>query len=448
MLLALVVLHYVVVTARQGWFSAESVAVIAMLVMSSGLIYYAEPQDEWFVTYSMVCYAVCILGMIVTALLWKPIKRHPRPIPAALEKPTRTMIVFLFVSALITAAYFIAAGSVPFIAGIQNLLGLGDYDVRDLRLDTYKGERYLAPGYVNQVKNVLLPALAAIAIANLWRLNRVGPRVIAVAMAFGVVVALFGTGQRSFGVVFAITLIGAYALVKGGVNRAVGLRVGLVILLVFTLSTAALGRSAIQAQEVEGVGAVVGVYVGEVFERVFWGQQVAALYAEEVVGNWVITPLSDWWATLAGYLPGQSGGTSIAGEVGRVFYGSDATTVPPSSVTSARLNLSNTGSVIFFFFWGIALAVLSRVLLAVRGGSPLYFLGASGLMITLGTWVVDSPFTTLQSGALMFALLAVIGRRQYTTYLRRLRKSPIPHEVADVTQSGTFQGASAARVRW
>ena len=119
------------------------------------------------------------------------------------------------------------------------------------------------------------------------------------------------------------------------------------------------------------------------------------------------------------YLPGQSTGNSIAGTVGAFYTGSSATTMPPSAVTSARLNLTAPGALAFYFFWGIVLALVSRMFLAARGGSPLFFIGSAGTMVVMGTWIADSPFTQFQAGLLAFVVLAVVGRVQYTRYLRK-----------------------------
>ena len=44
------------------------------------------------------------------------------------------------------------------------LSGQSDADITTLRLNSYSGSQYFAPGYVNQFKNVLLPALVVIVI--------------------------------------------------------------------------------------------------------------------------------------------------------------------------------------------------------------------------------------------------------------------------------------------
>lgn len=162
----------------------------------------------------------------------------------------------------------------------------------------------------------------------------------------------------------------------------------------------------------------VGVYVVEAVERFTNAQQSSALLAEQVVGERSYPLLSDWWNMFVSYLPGQANRPSIAGEVG-AYFSSNATTMPPSSVTSAKLNLSTTGAVVFFFLWGIVLALVPRYYMSARGGSPLYFIGSGGVTFVLGTWVADAPVTMLQTGLVMFAILAYVGKRQYTKYERR-----------------------------
>ena len=430
--------HYVFVTRRQGWASAESVAVVACAIMVAGLLFYRDEGNTWFIQFSILCYCAQILGMLTYSIIRSPIARGPRVLPTALWKPSAWMIIFLIISLILTSAYYAAAGSVPFIAGLQNLLGQADNNVRDLRTGTYQGSSYLAPGYLNQIKNVLLPTLTSIISVYLWQRRSFGGRLMACALALLAVVGLLGTGQRTFAVVFFASLVMSYALVQGRISPRRLLQFGIPFLILFTMATAALGRSESKVEGSEGAAETLSIYGTEVFQRFFNGQQLSAIYAEAVVADWQIPPMSDWLTGLAQLGPGRSYDQSIAGEVGRYYWGGDDGTMPPSMVTSARLNIGKGPTVAFFYFWGLGLAALSRWVLSQRGGSPLFFVGAGGLMFALGTWVSDAPFQIVQWGAGMFAILMLVGLRQYRRYV-----ASVPAASAD-TGDGSLRAQSVS----
>src|SRR5690606_35590972 len=106
-----------------------------------------------------VAHAMFLSGALVAAgatrLHRDYLQFSSRPETSPLPATINLCVIVLLISATITIIYYVLIGYNVVILMLEGSLAFGDYS--DLRLASYSGEEYFAPGYVNQFKNVLLP---------------------------------------------------------------------------------------------------------------------------------------------------------------------------------------------------------------------------------------------------------------------------------------------------
>src|SRR5699024_2267912 len=126
-----------------------------------------------------------------------------------------------------------------------------DVDAASLRLQSYSGSSYYFPGYVNQFKNSLLPALVVIVIHYLFA-RRVNFRIIlSSTLVLLSLIFLLGTGQRGAFVTFVLIAVIYILIVNRKRFKVFVLWIGGLAIGIFFISTAASGRA---SSELESAG--------------------------------------------------------------------------------------------------------------------------------------------------------------------------------------------------
>jgi len=334
----------------------------------------------------------------------------------------------LVVSVAVSVAYFVVVGYNVVILSIVGLFTTGELltDVMSLRLESYAGKKYFAPGYVNQFKNTILPCLGMFFLARgLLSHGRAAKRDLSLAAVLSIPILLFllGTGQRgAFVIALAMTVLFMNMVVRGPklvvLNTAL-MGAGLVLFLGITFL---IGRNGVsQLSDLS-----LGVALESLFSRVASANQYGGLigyrYVEAIGPVWG----TDWAQELRDLLPGAPSGLSIANKIFAIMYGSTRGTAPLSIHGSAYYNLGFLGSIMFFGFLGFVYTwVYVRF---VRGPKTLFrallYVGAS---VLLGTWVAGSPAFLANVGLMALVGMGVLVK--VATMKRGRGRSPAPLSV-------------------
>lgn len=311
-------------------------------------------------------------------------------------------------SIIITIAYYSAVGyNVFFLQVTQWVSGITSEatDIASMRLAAYAGERYLAPGYVNQFKNTLLPIIAGAGLIYSWNSPDLRWRTTSTALMIFTVLALIGTGQRS-PLVFA-----AGAWIMLGMSRLRGptrisfLTVALTAAVgLLLLTTVLLGRRGPVAWSLPGL---MGVFL-EVADRFLESGQRAGLVGFEYVHTLPIQWGSEWLDSFRGILPGRAG-SSLANEVFAVMFGGGRGTAPVSIWTSFWHNWSWPGLLVGGYSLGALYAWVGRGLRRARG-SLVEDSARVTIVVILATWTSGAPVTLLNKGLLMAVGVLVVSK--------------------------------------
>ena len=330
-----------------------------------------------------------------------------RPIEDNVPEEKYIAVFILAVSVLVTILYYNAIGYNVFFLLITGNI---DQDYSDLRIATYSGDDYFAPGYVNQFKNVLLPITAASVAIWLYRADRkVLFQIYSVVAIVFTVFALLGTGQRGYLIYTAGALAFGYFLYQIGrpsVTRNLYLSFSIVpVIVIFGFMTGAYTGVADN-----GNGAVLS----KIVDRFTSIQQESGMFGFRYIYPLKIAWFTEWWQNIVGILP-QSEGSTLAHEVHEAYYGSFRGTAPLSSTGSAYYNGGSTAVVLLFAVMGWAYAYLYKRYLDGRR-TVLRAASYGFLFFYLAIYVSDAPTILLDNGVvavivfLMMCKFRLLGR--------------------------------------
>lgn len=330
------------------------------------------------------------------------------PVLVEVSPRFRSALLFtLLVSALISGLYYYLVGYNVFLLAIRAMLsGAGPLeDVTSLRLQAYSSERYLAPGYVNQFKNILLPLIVEYFAIRYFIARRLRDGVLAMASAPVAITSLLGTGQRmAFMVAGLILVVFANAALPKRATRRLNVTAAVVLPLFIALSTVILGRSVSQLSSVKDVAAVGA----ELISRISYDQQIGSVVGFRYLARLPVEYGQEWFADLAGVLPGQPG-SSLAHDVSGLLFGNTRGTAPVSLWVSIWHNFRWAGILIIPAIIGALYEGLYHRLFS--GTKSLFrLLTYASLSVILGLWVAGSPATLINTGALTVVLFHVFTR--------------------------------------
>lgn len=386
---------------------------IAFAVMSLGTITLINPSDSVELGY-VGLHFLALVSFVATATAHLSFVRGGVALAQfsarrEMKSPDSIKIlvgaVFLF-SVVVTIYYYVSIG---YNMAMLIFGGGGVQDYSTMRLNTYSGSDYFAPGYVNQFKNVLLPISSAAIMYWLWQARRkfelIAFSVFAVPF---LIYALAGTGQRGYLFFTGVSVVLAFVLHNiGGKFRIFSARIlafAVPVVLLFGLMT-------ISYYERGDQGA--SQVVGDIIIRFTTIQQEGALVGFHYVNSLPIAWFTEWGKAFAGILPGMEGST-MSHEIHALMYGSARGTVPLSTVGSAYHNAGVVGVVMLFSLTGFFYAKLYTMFLSGER-EIVRSLTFGFVFFYLIIYLVDSPAILLDNGVvtcLLFLALIKVFRTQ------------------------------------
>ncbi|XKH53515.1 oligosaccharide repeat unit polymerase [Citricoccus nitrophenolicus] len=331
---------------------------------------------------------------------------RPAYIVAVGARPAVVALVVL--SVLISTAYFAAVGYNVLLEGLGG--SLSSDEAAQMRKNSYSGEQYFFPGYVNQFKNSLLPALVLVLVVWAYSARKAYRHIMSVGLSVISLMFLMGTGQRGATVtVFIITVVFAGYLGSRYLRRT-AILVASIGIPVFFLGSLVLGRSSAEYEAADTGLERVGVLFSELVARIVDSNQGSSLEAFRYVHG--IPPVwgRDWLDTLVGLLPGASG-TNLANIVYKNMYGTLEGTAPPSLWGSVYHNFGFGGSVVVALALGAFYYFIGRSMARATVSNTLAAVGMAGTAAVLGTWIAGGPEYLANTGIGVYVLLWIWGLR-------------------------------------
>lgn len=411
----LLLIHHVVVRRKTGFWTADSLFVISCWVMLVGTLALPAVSAEVGSRYALVMFiplvAYTSASIVVFAVrsLRAPEARY-RFERVVVYKPGSWFWFTLVVSAIIVILYFMSVGYNLFLDSITGNAAADSAEFSQKRLAAYSGDRYLFPGYVNQFKNVLLPALATVAATYLLGSKIKGRLPYTIALGAGAVLSLLGTGQRGAFSLFAFTLCG-YLWLVSPVRR--WRRFGLVAMVgfpLFTLATVFQMRNEALADDTAGFGVRLTSALGEVSKRIFVDNQASGWAGFQFTRGLPTQWGGEWLDGILGILPTNSG-SDLSAQIAKSLWGSDAGTAPVSMWGSVHYNWDWLGLFVFPVLLAVAYHWIGATALSAETPSTLELMGMVGTFVSLGFWIAGGPDTVLNGGGLTYALLWIVARR-------------------------------------
>ncbi|WP_082517592.1 oligosaccharide repeat unit polymerase [Variovorax sp. Root318D1] len=313
-------------------------------------------------------------------------------------------IALYAISGVAVCLYFYLVGYNVILTSLTSSLSASD--VKDLRLASYAGDDYYAPGYFNQFKNILFPiAFLALSFNLKKRIKsrKIFVPVVIVLMA-PVILGLMGTGQRAFLVGFVIVSMVFLAIASSRrfvIKRAALVAIALVFVFLFSISSYLLGRS-------EDFS--IGSSLEALAVRLFSDNQISALVGFRYIYEQAVQFGGEWLTDILGILPGEYKGSDLANRVHALLYGSDRGTSPVSLWGSVYYNWGWFGIFLFPPVLSFAYCIISKRFLKRTNHTSLEIAGYAFLFYILGAWIASGPMQLVNNG-LVACVLLIFGLR-------------------------------------
>ena len=324
-------------------------------------------------------------------------KFYNLPVELDLIFKRRLIAILTLISIIIVIVYYQVIGYNLLITTLSN--PLDELDFKSLRLATYSGENYFAPGFVNQFKNILLPLGMATILLTLFVKRRMALFYLSlIVFGFFFAYALLGTGQRA-PLVYAIGAIGMGLSIIYKIPLRTILIFFIALVTVFTIISLNFG-----GVKTDGIFNAYSSF----FVRIFFIDQYEGLlgfrYIYELNHPWFY----EWFQGLLGILPGHPGS-----DLDHILYsnlhGTSRGTSSLSIPGSTYYNGSLISVVAVYFILGILYAYLYNRMISGRR-TIVRSLGYGGLIFISSVFVMGSPIVLINKGALAFILVLFIRK--------------------------------------
>jgi hypothetical protein len=333
----------------------------------------------------------------------------------------RLVYSIIFISIVLSILYYVAVGYNIFLMGFVNLItGAGEIqDAGTLRLATYNsnvGGRYLFPGYINQLKNTILPLMVVFLWVRTKRLNQ-NPNWFLKMSSLLSIIFIFGTGQRG-AFVLASLMIGIFALTSfpKKVKRKVVIWGGGAILVLFLLSSFFIGRNSNKENKGSITNNVKGL-MESLENRISTANQKGSVIGFRKIMFYDQTQWGkEWWKAIVGLAPGVDG-SNLSGRIFSLIYGGHGLrgNSPPSSWASIYYNFSWFGIIFIPLFMSLMLKYLYHRFI-IKPKFLFRNLIYTSCFILIGTWIAGSPTYYFNVGLLTLILL-YLGLKGLTNIL-------------------------------
>lgn len=410
--IALVVLYGFTGGLRFGQMSIISLFIYAQATMAIGTLPELDATlaaDAMHVTVIVWSLATLVIVSILYSFIALKAKRVDYAPEVEYSYPKGAVWFWIIVSILISVAYYVSVGYIAFFESIQALASNSGEDIAGLRLESYAGSRYFFPGYVNQFKNALLPALTIVVIVAAYHFRRSGRLPLAIGLVVANLVFLLGTGQRgAFVLALALTVIVAYLTGPRGFRKYFA-RIAIVGLALFFVATFAGGRVAQDLAAAPDLGSQVGILFEQLAFRILGSNQTSSITGFRYIYEQTIPVGSEWGQAIVGLLPGQAG-SDLSNRIFAVLYGSTRGTAPLSLWGSVYHNFGFVGVFVIAIIIALILCKLAHSMNANRGTNLIQVAGMAGVTVSIASWIADGPSSILNTGVVMYALLWIWGR--------------------------------------
>jgi oligosaccharide repeat unit polymerase len=424
---------------RRFFASPVSAYLVSLALMGTPTIFMIDFTHEsdaaHLVAWFLAAFSFCAGSFFALA------SKHPNTLlttfskaPVAKETKSEKILIILLLtfSIIITYLYYRATG-LNFVSAIASGIEINDYSTSRLSMYTgaATGSNYFAPGYVNQLKNTLLPTF--LSITMLWAIR--WPILFRVSFLLGCLIifiwAVAGTGQRIYLVMSAIGFVWSLLLMKQVAHRSsIGRgtnnvrfsparRPGsvLFVALLLTLCISIVFLRLTSAYQGDGTGQNP---LDLAFHRAFFVQQEGGLVGFRYFAPDGVNLGNDWYGSLLQLLPGSVDRPSQAHEVHWFMYGTDRGTVPLSTVGSAFLAFDFFGVAMLFFLFGTGCSMLyCRLLAGPKSVSRCLIYGNAFTVIFF--FMAGDPVSLIDNGLLTLLVMAAILR---AARKRKWRYSP------------------------
>lgn len=314
---------------------------------------------------------------------------------------TKFIVFAIFlVSTGITIIYYSNVGYNIFL---NIILGVAIDDYATLRLESYSGDNYYAPGYVNQFKNVLLPV--TLSIICVWQIVENKKKRFYLYSILGLIlaiVALLGTGQRAFFAYSAIAFFFGFIALKDLKWRSIIIP-AISGLLIFSLMS-----SLYKVNTINENGNLVLEAVGKSFERFFYTEQEGALTSFEYLYNQDKVYMTETFQEIRGVFPGQKGSFLMHHLFG-LRHGTTRGTETYVTAAGFYYNGGLFAVSIFFIFLAIIHFYIYRSFLSGRRTVARIFIYGALIFYTSKT-VSGGIMTMVNSGVLTLVLLLMLSK--------------------------------------
>lgn len=375
---------------------------IVQLIMASGTIllldfdYYS---DIFYAAIYFISLVMFIVGSFLAIQFFKINKKYTFFFDSSLQIDSplaiRLVVVFLLISIAVVTLYYIVIG---YNLTYSMLFGAGDLDFKTLRIGTYSGDTYYAPGYVNQFKNILLPSILLALIATLFIKNKkFSYSMLIIASIPYLVYILMGTGQRA-------PLIYVLVAFFFALNLMFKLKIKWFFLF-FLLIVLGFAFVSFQSGRTDGVfNSLISI-----FARLFFIEQYESLLGfRYVFENLEISWFKQWADALLGVLPNHEG-SRLDHLLYENIHKTDRGTAGLTLAASAYYNGSLINNFVLYFILGFTyIGVFSRLLSGRK--TILRCVGYGGIIFILSVFVVGTPVYLLNKGILGFIILLFIRK--------------------------------------
>jgi oligosaccharide repeat unit polymerase len=398
---------------RRNLLTIQTLFVLAQWLTLAGTLWLIDPGDTVHLRYAeILTYAVTSFALASLALSeHASIRRKSRGLQILPVRLSPLVTLGLAASILVTLWYFNAVGYVAFLEGLRGLLRGDLADVATLRLASYSGDQYFAPGFVNQFKNVLLPSLTLVTAYSLFAIGSPFRWLISVPLSGFAAAALIGTGQRAQLIQFALIVV-AFFLLRSRTHswKIIALTAVATIPILFVV-TLVLGRADSFASG--GLQSSLLSMLTQLVDRIFFVNQESGLVAFEYTVRQPVQWGAEWMRSLGAILPGRSEQTTLAAEVYRIMYKTSRGTAPPTMMGSVHHNFGLVGVAIVPPIMAVIAHRVSGAIERVARTSALTAVGMSGVIVVLATWFVGDPTILLNNGLVVYLGLWYAGARMH-----------------------------------
>lgn len=397
-----------------GFLSGLSIFLYAQTAMGLGILPLLDPVIEADRVHARVILVTLILYVLtatVAGVVRNSLKSQSSPTIQIIE-PKSGVRLLIVLSIAVSALYFAAVGHIAFFETLRGAFLGTDVDAASLRLESYSGSTYFFPGYVNQFKNSLLPALVVVVVHYLFHKKVSGRLVLSAALITVSTVFLLGTGQRGAFVKFTMIALVYVWITNRHHFKSFVVWIGLFAISLFFLSTIASGRASTDLDSAGSPLERLAILLGQLVERVTGSNQGSAVAGFRYIYDEPVQYGGQWFESLVGLLPGLPGSNLDSQIFATIYGGSTRGTSPPSIWGSIYHNFGEIGCIAIAVVLALLLVKISTLGSKQSEMNTFQAIGVAGINVIVGSWIAGSPVYLFNFGLVIYLLFFLYGSRR------------------------------------